>query len=231
MQYSLGLAVERAVDVFLERPLHVVRDEDVEPAVAIVVEPRRARAEVGVLDTGRLRHVAKPEVPLVVEQSIALDRGHIEIVATVVVVIAGGNTHPIQRYVEPAPGDDVRERGVAVVLVDRRERLAPARLPVAAVNQDDIEAPVVVQIDERTARAHGFWQIFLTRAPVVVHEGDAGRGGDISERHGRRRWRRAERRSGNRRSQRQRNQTESLHFGSVVGGSDGHGRCRVMRKD
>ena len=38
----LRLAVERAVDVLLELPLHVVGDDQVEPAVLVVVEPRRA---------------------------------------------------------------------------------------------------------------------------------------------------------------------------------------------
>ena len=43
----LRLAVERAEQVLLDRPVDVVGDEQVEPAVAVVVEPRGAGREPG----------------------------------------------------------------------------------------------------------------------------------------------------------------------------------------
>ena len=44
---GLGLAVHGAVEVFLGRPLDVVGDEQVEPAVAVVIDPGGAGAELG----------------------------------------------------------------------------------------------------------------------------------------------------------------------------------------
>ena len=55
VQYDLVGAVERAPEVRLRRPLDVVGDEQVELAVAVVVEPGGAGAEAGVRDARRLR--------------------------------------------------------------------------------------------------------------------------------------------------------------------------------
>ena len=49
----LGRAVERAPQIALGGPLHVVGDEQVQLAVAVVIEPGGAGAEVGVVDAGR----------------------------------------------------------------------------------------------------------------------------------------------------------------------------------
>ena len=111
--------------------------------------------------------------------------------------------------------------------VTRRQRLAAACLPVAPVDEHDIETPIVVQIDECTTCTHGLGQIFLAGAPVVMRERDAGRRRHVGERHRERRGRRAERGCCDRRNQRQRDRTESLHSASVVGGSGRRVHARV----
>ena len=177
----LRAAVERAPDVVLGRPLHVVGDEDVEFAVAIVVEPRGARPEAGVGDAGRFRDVAELAAPFVVEEVIAFERGDVEVVAAVVVVVAGGDAQAVHLDVEPAARGDRGEGAVAVVPVERGERLAALRRPVLAVNQHDVGPAVAVGVEEGASRPERLRQVLVPGAPAVVGEPDAGGLGDVLE--------------------------------------------------
>jgi hypothetical protein len=58
--------------------LHVVGDEQVEQAVAVVVEPRGARAEARVGDAGRLRDVAELPAAEVLEEAVAFECRDVE---------------------------------------------------------------------------------------------------------------------------------------------------------
>ena len=128
----LVLAVERAALVGGLGPLHVVGDEQVEPAVAVVVHKRRAGAEVGVDDAGGPGDVGELEGAVVAIQPIALERRDVEVLVAVVVDIACRDAHPVDRLVEAAALDDVGERAVAIVAVEpvdrcRRRPSAPSR--------------------------------------------------------------------------------------------------------
>ena len=50
----LILAVHAAEDIVLGRPLHVVADEQIQQAIAIVVEPQSGRAEAASVPQARL---------------------------------------------------------------------------------------------------------------------------------------------------------------------------------
>ena len=176
-------AVERAPEVLVAAPLHVVGDEQVGLAVAVVVEPGGAGAEVGVFDPRRGRHVPEPAAALVVEQPVAVERGEVDVLAAVVVVVARRDAHAVDLDVEAAPPGGVGEGAVAVVAVEGRQRLALARLPVAAVDQQDVEPAVAVGVEQRHAGAHGLGQVFLPRAAAVVGELHSRGGGDIGEPH------------------------------------------------
>ena len=47
------LAVHAAEDIVLGRPLHVIADEQIEQAIAVVIEPERGRAEAAPVRPGR----------------------------------------------------------------------------------------------------------------------------------------------------------------------------------
>ena len=69
-------AVERAIEVALLRPLHIVGDDQIEFAVAIVVNPGGAGREfVWPPHARRLRHVGERPVAVVVEQMALAERG------------------------------------------------------------------------------------------------------------------------------------------------------------
>ena len=111
-------AIERAPQVDLRRPLHVVGDEQVQLAVAVVIEPCGAGAEIRVLDAGRLCDVAELAVALVVEQAVAFERGDVDVVAAVVIVVGDGDAHAVHLDVEAAARGDVRECAVAIVAIE-----------------------------------------------------------------------------------------------------------------
>src|SRR5207248_10721214 len=61
--------VERAEKIALDRPLHVIRNHQIELAVAIVIHPGRAAREfVWPPKPGCLRNISKSPVPVVMKQ-------------------------------------------------------------------------------------------------------------------------------------------------------------------
>ena len=82
-------AVERAIKIALLRPLHVVGDDQIEFAVAVIVDPGGAGREfVRPPQSRRLGHVGESAVAVVVEEMALTERGDVEVVEAVVVVIA-----------------------------------------------------------------------------------------------------------------------------------------------
>ena len=66
-----------------------------------------------------LRHVAKLAAAFVVEQAVAFERGDVDVVAAVVVVVGDGHAHAVHFDVEAAAARDVGERAVVVVAIER----------------------------------------------------------------------------------------------------------------
>ena len=64
------------------------------------------KARVG--DAGGFRDVGELAAAFVVEQAIALERGDVDVVAAVVVVVADGDAHAVHLDIEAAAGGDVR---------------------------------------------------------------------------------------------------------------------------
>ncbi len=87
--------------------------------------------------------VTSRNLPLafVVEEAVAFERGDVDVVAAVVVVVADGDAHAVHLDVEAAAGRDVGERAVAVVAVERVQRAAASRRPVLAVDEQDVGQP------------------------------------------------------------------------------------------
>ena len=184
---GLRLAVERAEQILLDRPVHVVRDEEVEQTVAVVVEPRRARRESGIGDPRARGDVGEPAAAEISEQVIRAERGHVNVDVAVVVVVARGGAEPVHLHREPRRARDVGERAVAVVVVQREIRLRPrpAR-PVRRVDQQEVLPAVVVVVEKRAAGSQRLGQVLLPERAVVVGEADAGGRGDVGERQRRR---------------------------------------------
>ena len=152
----LVLAVERAVQVGLDGPLDVVRDEQIELAVVVVVEPQRARREPAVADAGLLRDVRERAAASVPKQPIAAERGDVDDRLAVVVEVGRRRADAVQLDVEPGPARDVGERRRCPVAVQRRQRrrASPrtAGFQALPVDEQDVLPAVGVDVEEQRRR-------------------------------------------------------------------------------
>ena len=139
----------------LERRVQVIRDEEIEAAVAIVVDPGAARAVAHVvLLQARLRgDVGERAVAVVVIEHVLAAAGDEQIVEAVVVVVADGDRRRPARARQARFRRHVGERAVAVVLVQAigRARGAPSRR--VPLEHEQIEPAVVVVVEEAPRRS------------------------------------------------------------------------------
>ncbi len=180
---GLGLAVQGAVDVLLELPLHVIGHEQVETPVLVVVEPRRAGGESGSPDACLLRDVAEGALAGVVEQAIAAERRDEQVDGAVVVVVAGRGAHAVHLDGEPGGARDVGEPSATRVAVERGQaarRRPPG--PRLAVGEEQVLQPVVVDVEHDDARAHRLGEVLLPERATGVPERHARLRRDVGER-------------------------------------------------
>ena len=114
-----------------------------------------------------MRYVAKLAVAFVVEETIAFERGDVDVVAAVVIVIGDRNAHAIHLHIQAAAGGDIGERAVVIVAIERRQRFAAARRPVFAVDEQNVRPAIAIGIEERHAGSQGLRQIFLAGFPAL----------------------------------------------------------------
>ena len=177
--------------VLPEAPHAVVDDEEVQVAVAVVVEEARARPTSTLPSPGPLAghpggggHVLEGPVAPVPVEDVPVDARHVEVGPAVVVEIARGGSHRVAGARDPGPGGDVLEHEPGAVAVEPI-REAPVALlqprdrrPVA---EEDVQAAVVVEVEERDPRDHGLDLVPLGRLGVADDVADAGPPGDVLE--------------------------------------------------
>src|SRR5262249_18532796 len=167
----------RIVDDDVERggPDAVVADKQIEAAIPVVVQERGARREPRVAHSCPPGDVRERAVPVVVEEEVRPQRGEVEVGPAVVVVVAHSDTHPVAIDGEAGLLRDIVERAVASVPVERRMKgtsAGEARKP-GRVDEEEIEATVVVVVEKGAARAKRLRQIEAAAAPALVPEGDS----------------------------------------------------------
>src|SRR5437667_11952702 len=93
-----------AVNILLEAPIEIAADEQVELAVVVVVEKAGARAPSGGRDSRLRRHILKRAVAAIPVENIGAIGGQVEILKSVVIIIADGDAHsvPVPIPVRPA---------------------------------------------------------------------------------------------------------------------------------
>ena len=155
-----------------------VADEQIEQAVAVVVEEHRSRRVRDEIEAGLLRDVPEASVPVVLEQHVAAAHRRDEEILIAVVVHVGER----RRHADSAGERDAR------LFRDRREPAAAGVLPelVAAdlVDEVDVGQAVAVDVGDREARAvvvvHGL-VVFAGVLDDAVDEGDAALGQLVGE--------------------------------------------------
>ena len=169
--------VEGAKDVLLDGPLHVVEEEEVEVPVAVGVEPGGAAREAGMGDRRRLRGFPKNPVAGVFQQAVRPERGQIDVLVPVGVVVGDGRPDAVERGVEPRAGGRVLEGSVAAVPVERRGGFGSAAVsgPAPAVHEEEVLIAVAVGVEESHPAAHRLREVLLAEGSVLVDEADPGR--------------------------------------------------------
>ena len=82
------------IEVALGRPVHIIRDHEIESAIVVIVEPCRARCPPArVRDCRARRHIGERSVTIVVIEDAASVAAQEEIRVSVVVKITDGDTH------------------------------------------------------------------------------------------------------------------------------------------
>ena len=177
---GLRLSVQRAVHVRLQRPIHVLADEEVEHSVAVEVGEGRGRAPAGSHETRALRRVMETALAVVEKETDVIDARDDDVGEPVVIHVTDGHAHAIERN---------GEAGVAraVLEPDRSPRLGHVlpegkggllrglrvSRPVAAVDEEKVDAAIAVGVERRDAGAHGLGHPLLACGTVDVNEGHA----------------------------------------------------------
>ena len=207
---AVGLvdAVQRAADVGLRRPAHVVAHVEVGVAVAVVVQEGGAAAEAAVLQARGGGGVAEARA-VVEQQAVAPQRADEEVGVAVVVHVGGRRAQAVALHGQAGRARGVLERPVAAVAIERG-KVRPSRgtAQARALHEEEILVAVAVGIEEDDARAHRLRQVLLAGGAVVVAEGDPGFAGHLTER--RRRIREGEQ------GERQEGRSQGFHRLSTV---------------
>ncbi len=147
---------------------------------------------------------------LVVEEEVASVACEIQIVASVVVVIAHAHTQAEDFDFQSAAFGDIGKGAVAIVAIKRAESVAAWRLggriesvllfvlasaalpvssdflwrPVAPIDQKQVRPPIPVVIEKRCATAHTFWKKFQAKGTSIMAKIYARAARDIGELNG-----------------------------------------------
>ena len=108
-----------APDVVLGRPLDVIRDDQIQPAVLVVIKPScTGRPPPGIGNTALRRNISERPVAVIVVEDGASVTGHIQVGKAVIIEVRNRNTLPVMPFT-PNPGfaSDVSESFIAIIVV------------------------------------------------------------------------------------------------------------------
>ena len=165
--------------------VHVVRDHQIEMAVAIIINPRASRTP----GLPRARHTRffrdlGEHAVLVVVQAVLPVVSDVKIFPPVVVVIADANPLPPARRAQTSLDRDIGKRPVMIVAIEMVGRSFPLgkTLESRAVDDEDVGPSVVVVIEDGNPGARRFNDVLLRiLAAKHVHHRQSGFLGDIRE--------------------------------------------------
>ena len=170
---AIGAEIGTAAEDVVEIPLHIAADEQVQVSIAVVVEESGAAGPAAAADAGRLAHVPKSPVALVVKELVRGEVGEVEIGPAVVVVVPDGHAHGIAAAAHPGLFGGIAEAPVAVVSIEpvpvvgrgffRNRSRDHAGGQLGPVQQVDVQEPVPVVIQQCDSRTHGLQQELLRR--------------------------------------------------------------------
>ena len=190
MTVGAHVRVGPAEGVFVDLPFAVVRYEQVQAAVVIVVEPSGGyrphllAVQHRPAHSGLVGDVRKGAVAVVMKELVLGDIGDEDVRPPIVVVISHRDADAVSLALDSGLLGNIREGTVAIVVeqpVPILGRLFLQRRNGRAVDEVNVQVPVVVVIEKRHAGEHGLGQILVGRGAVVRDEVDAGAVRDFFE--------------------------------------------------
>ncbi len=163
------------------RPVHIIADEEIEMAVAIVIEPQGRCAEGRAAgETAGFGDIAKCAFAGVQEQAVLADTRDQDVRESIVVVICDSDAHAVEFDIESGGAGYVGEGSVAIVFI-KLQRGASALVagPVHRIYEQDVGVAVGVVIEKSATGAECFWKKFASVSAAVVVEIDSGLLADV----------------------------------------------------
>ena len=111
-------AIQRAENISFDAPRHIIRDVKIEVTVSVIVKPRAARSEAGVMDARGFCHVKERPIALILKEPVGFKAADVNIRVFVVIVICDGDSHAVERHCEANNFGDIGEGAIAVVPVE-----------------------------------------------------------------------------------------------------------------
>ena len=108
----------------LDRPVDVVGNKKIQFTVVVIIKPHGTRGESRIAHSGLGSHVSKLAVAQIVEKMIGTDGGDVNIVISVVVIVADGTTKSIHLDSEASLPGHIGKRAVFIVVIERGEGFA-----------------------------------------------------------------------------------------------------------
>src|SRR5579863_1960264 len=168
---------------FLDAPIQISSDEEIEQTVVIVIEKSSRGGPAARGDSGFGANVRKSAVTIIVVENIFSEVGHVYVGESVVVVIAHRNAHSVVRITsvgQAGPYGDVGEAAILILAIEpvpvsgilaiEADGAAWRLLQVPGIHQKNIEQSVVVVIQQRHASRHGLDEIFSGRGRIAENE-------------------------------------------------------------
>ena len=146
-----------------ERETNVVGHEEIEMAVAVVVEKSTTRTPAGlfVQQSGGLGHVGEGAVSVVAVQTVLSEVGAKNIFEAIVVVIANADSGSPAHGFESGLFGDVGKRSIAVIFVETVGGFGRVATQSSSREDEHVHPAVVVVVEKSAAAAGGFEDVFL----------------------------------------------------------------------
>jgi len=171
---AIGLvrAIQAAEDVVLGGPAHVVADEKIEQAVAVIVKPQCGSAEALMPEKpARTRDVNKCSFTGVSKKPALANAADENVRKAIIIVVADRDAHAVHLDVQACGLGYVRKCSVAIVAIEPQGGALPlVSGPVHSIDEQNVLPAIAVVVEEGAARSQCFRKELAAIASRIVAE-------------------------------------------------------------
>ena len=176
-----------APNIVLGTPIDIVRNDQVEPTIFVVIEPAGAGGPSAFIGNPCLgSNVGERSVAIIAVENRPAVAGQIQIGISVIIEITDGNALPIEPFASDAGlFGDIGECVVAIIAVKGALQGLWRFVEVCGrrLYEEDIHQAVLVEVEPGNARANGFQIILVSCLGGILSKLNPGGLGDIPVSH------------------------------------------------